>query len=88
MHVASKQKQKNKNTHLYCEVLVPEQHFCAAMFSSTSVHLGDAILDWIALEDTTLRRNTRKSPRSSSAVCCLGSNAEITHTHLFSCMCN
>lgn len=58
------------------KLVVPEQHFCAAMFSSTSVHFGEAILDWIALEDTTLLRKTRKSPRCSSAVCCLRIKAE------------
>lgn len=52
-------------------LVVPEQHFCAAMLRSTSVHLGEAIWDWMALEETTLRRKTRKSPRCSSAVCCL-----------------
>lgn len=59
--------------------VVPEQHFCAAMFSSTSVHFGDAILDWMALEDTTLLRKTRKSPRCSSAVCCLRIKAGKTN---------
>lgn len=64
---------------------IPEQHFCAAMLSSTSVHFGEAILDWMALEDTTLLRKTRKSPRCSSAVCCFRIKAEkhntTQHTH-------
>ncbi len=63
------------------KLVVPEQHFCAAMFSSTSVHLGEAILDWMALEDTTLLRKTKKSPRCSSAVCCLRIKAENTNTN-------
>lgn len=49
---------------------VPEQHFWEAMLRSTSVHFGDAIFDWIAFEDTTLRKKTRKSPKCNSAACC------------------
>lgn len=55
--------------------VLPEQHFWAAMLRRTSVHLGEAILDWIALEETTRRKNTKKSPRCSSAVCVLRNNA-------------
>ncbi len=62
-------------------LFVPEQHFCAAMLSSTSVHLGEAILDWMALEDTTLLKKTKKSPRWSSAVCCLRIRAEKQHSN-------
>lgn len=69
----------------WCYQFIPEQHFCAAMLSSTSVHFGEAILDWMALEDTTLLRKTRKSPRCSSAVCCFRIRAEkhttTQHTH-------
>lgn len=60
--------QNNHGDHF--DMIIPEQHFWEAMLRRTSVHLGDAILDWIAFEDTTLRRKTRKSPRCNSAACC------------------
>lgn len=70
----------SEEMHIY--QLVPEQHFWAAMLSSTSVHFGEAILDWMALEDTTLLRKTRKSPRCSSAVCCLRIKAGTTQIQI------
>lgn len=30
---------------IYTMLVLPEQHFCAAILRSTSVHLGEAILD-------------------------------------------
>lgn len=60
--------QSNHRAHF--DMIIPEQHFWEAMLRRTSVHFGDAILDWIAFEDTTLRRKTRKSPRCNSAACC------------------
>lgn len=60
--------QSNHGAHF--DMIIPEQHFWEAMLRRTSVHFGDAILDWIAFEDTTLRRKTRKSPRCNSAACC------------------
>lgn len=59
-----------KNTLKQGKSHIPEEHFWDAIFRSTSVHLGEAIFDWIAFEDTTLRRKTKKSPRCSSAACC------------------